>query len=246
MRLKSTFAVALMAIALMLTPAYANAQYVTEERMAQTMPTVPYPSPTVVPTTDKTIVVYGYGKVSTIPDQAMLNLNFETEIQTTAKQARENLNAGISSLAKDLAKYEVKETDFVSTWYTVYPQSDYSVVPTGKITGYIASASYNLNVSKVSMAQEMLDLINTTEDLRVTSSSVNYNLKNTTIPANEARGLAIQDAVLRANTIAKLLGVELEGIQKVEDYFYPYTYYGGQNATSLDLELNLTVTYKIK
>jgi uncharacterized protein YggE len=242
MRLKRTLALAIMAASLMISPAFA-ATGLVEEKM---MPIMPIPGPIVAPTADKTIVVYGYGKVSTTPDKAMLNLNFETEMQTTAKQAGEKLSSGVASIAKDLAKYGIKESDFVSTWYTVYPQYDYSVVPTGKINGYIASASYNLNVSNVAQSQETLDVINATDALRVTSSSINYSLKDTTLAANDARALAIKDAVLRADTIAKLLGVELAGIQKVEDYFYPYNYYGGQNAASLDLELNLTVTYKIK
>lgn len=241
MNLNPKAIISLVLATLLLSPSLVSAQ-VTQEKM---MPTYPVP-PTVSSTTDKSIVVTGYGRVTVKPDTATINFSIETETSPTNKEARAKLNQNLAILAKDLAKFGITSKDFVSTWYSAYPQYDYSTIPNGKISGYMINANYDIANIAVDKAESILEAINSSDVSRITSSSVNYYLKDSTASANEARKLAIQDAVTRSKTIASLLGVELAGISKVEDYFYPYSYYGGQNPESFNMELSLTVTYKIK
>lgn len=71
------------------------------------------------------ITISGEGKVTAIPDIAMVTLGLQTERRDVAAAQRENTRI-INALLERLTQLDVVKADIATSLYTVYPQFDYS------------------------------------------------------------------------------------------------------------------------
>ncbi len=159
-----------------------------------------------------TISVKGSGEVSAVSDIATLNVNISKD-STTAKEAQNLLNESLTGVLSYLAEQGIEEKDIKSEFGGINPKYEavkcyYYPCPTeAKIIGYTASQSIEVKIREVDNAS----IIRTglSEKGITNISGPTFSIDNEDSYKEEARSLAIEDAKVKAEVLAKDLGVKL-------------------------------------
>ena len=215
-------------------------------------------SPT--PTASRTdIGVSGTGRVFVAPDTAIASLGVDITAPTLAeatKQASDQMTAVVNAIKAQ----GVDAKDIQTSSYSVYPiTSQPKEGETPKITGYHVSNIVTVKVRNIANVGKVLDAA-----IAAGANSVNnvmFTVDNPAKAQDEARTLAVKDAMAKAQTLATAAGVkvgsiivitELSGgvqpIYKTADYAAaPATSGGagpietGQNEISVNVEMHFEI-----
>ncbi len=158
-----------------------------------------------------TITVSGSGKVTAIPDTAMINYRVtNTALKVSAAQ-EETTRVGDAALAV-LKKQGVADTDIKTTSYSINPHYEYrpcvaGVCPPAKITGYNVTQAISVKVRDTKKVGAILDGLGSVGVTNLTGP--NFIVGDTTTLKNQARAKAIIQAKAQAETLASQLGVRL-------------------------------------
>jgi len=165
------------------------------------------------PATD-TITVSGTGKASMAPDVAKITFSVQhTEPKVADAQAAttEQANAALAFVKeKGIADKDIKTLS-----YNVYPQYEYArcfageVCPpnTPKISGYQVSETIQVTVRNLDLTGDLLQGLGSLEVQNI--SGPNFTLDNPNAGQDAARANAIDDAKVKAQILARQLGVRL-------------------------------------
>lgn len=158
------------------------------------------------------ISVSGSGDVLAVSDIASLNVNL-TKDGATAKEAQELLNESITKTLAYLSEQKIEDKDIKSEYGGLSPKYSYEKCYTypcpsnQKIIGYTAAQSITVKVREVDNA----NLIRTgLADLGITDiNGPTFGIDDEEGFKDQARSLAITEAKLKAEVLAKELGVKL-------------------------------------
>src|SRR3990167_5466474 len=89
--------------------------------------------------------VVGEGKVTVVPDTAIVDLGIIAD-SPTVKAAQNQANQVITTLTTELKKLGIDAKDIKTNNYSVYPQYDYRDGGTGRINGYQVNVSVTVTV----------------------------------------------------------------------------------------------------
>ncbi|MEK7163539.1 MAG: SIMPL domain-containing protein [Patescibacteria group bacterium] len=201
--------------------------------------------------------VTGEGKVTAVPDVAILNLGMTTK-KNTVKLAQAEANTVISGLTKVIKEFGVNEKDIKTTNYSVYPDYDYSN-GSNRIVGYNVNVSLTVTVRDIDMVNNILDKAasfgaNSVGGIQFTVAENKLKELN-----REARLIAIKEAKEKADELAKLSGMTLGKIINIQEgsaRVYPQPMYakadmmGGGGAEiqpgSTDITSSVTLFYETR
>lgn len=79
----------------------------------------------------KQITAIGQGKITYVPDTAVINLGVQVDRAPKAEDALNQLNDRIDKIKKAVIAVGVKEEDITTSNYSLYPQYDYRIDNTG-------------------------------------------------------------------------------------------------------------------
>lgn len=196
--------------------------------------------------TDKSIVVTGWGKTDARVDKATISFSLQTDAKS-AKEANQNLNKAMEEVVTKLSKFGVKKEDIVTTWWTFYPQLDYSTTTAGTVTGFTANRNLTVTLnSNISNMDEAIASLLEITVVRVGDMNFATGIKDAAPYMVMAKEAAFNDAKDKATGLAKLLGLTLDSVIKVEDYSYNNNYFTSQNMETVPVETSLNVTFKVK
>ncbi|MBF6560399.1 MAG: SIMPL domain-containing protein [Candidatus Binataceae bacterium] len=156
----------------------------------------------------RTIQVSGNGEVQAAPDFAVLSLAIETHAATAAEAAGRN-----GALAQKVgAALKAKLGDNGKTWtggYSLYPEYSDDNRPNAKptVTGYQAANSITVETGALDLVGPLIDAAIAAGANRI--NSLDFNLRNDTLPRNQAIAKAAKDAQAQAQALADALGVKL-------------------------------------
>lgn len=218
-------------------------------------------------TPNPTIVVSGKGEVYIKPDIATVSFAVTAEsldISKAQTQSAEKINAIIA----ELKKLGINEKDIKTTNYNMYPRYEYqkstAVYPydSGKqiLAAYVVTQGITVKVRDLTKSGVVISSLG---GLGATDiSGLSFEVDNDDVVKAQARAQAIADAKVKAEVMAKALGVRLVKITGFsEDAYYPYAYktmatdvraMGGASVvpempTGENLVTsNVTVTYEIR
>lgn len=159
-----------------------------------------------IPATN-TIVVQGEGKVSVVPNIAILSFTVE-DTQNTVAQAQTN-TATISNRAVNyLKKQGVAEKDIQTASYNTFPKYRYEQ-QSGKqiLEGYRASQTITVKVRNLESVGKILVGLGEIGAQNINGPS--FEVDNPQKVQSEARDKAIADAKQKAQALAKSLGIRL-------------------------------------
>lgn len=173
------------------------------------------------PTLAGSLVLSGTGVVRAAPDTATIN----TGVTSQAETAREALDANTAAMAElvtvlreaGLEDRDIQTSDFnVSPQYVYSDQRDefgYSIPP--EIRGYQVSNTVTITVRDLDGLGAVLDQAVTVG--ANTINGISFSVDDPTALEQQARRLAVADAIAKAETYAEAAGVTLGGIETISE-----------------------------
>jgi uncharacterized protein YggE len=177
----------------------------------------PFPFSVAQTTTQKqsTFDVTGTGKITTVPDKAVVNLGV-TANDASVKAVQDKANTIINAIDNALAKLGIQKTDIQTDNYSLNPNYDYTT-GSQKITGYTVNANLSVSVTDFSKLNQAIDDATAVGANQV--GGVNFTLTDVKKQQveNDARKLAIDDAKQKAQDLAGLAGMRLGRIVNISE-----------------------------
>ncbi|PIR66281.1 MAG: hypothetical protein COU51_04980 [Parcubacteria group bacterium CG10_big_fil_rev_8_21_14_0_10_36_14] len=168
------------------------------------------------PLSQYTINISGEGKVSSVPDIAMINLGVTSEAKTV-KQAQDDNTKKMNDVVKAIKDLGVVDKDIQTTNYNIYPKYSYDQTRgTSNIIGYTVSQSVTLKIRELDKVGSILGKAG---ELGVNQvGGVEFTIDKPESLKSEAREKAIKDAKDKASILAKELGVNLGRVVSFSEY----------------------------
>ena len=159
--------------------------------------------------------VTGTGKVTVIPDTAIISLGI-TVSRPTVKAAQTEANTIINRITSSLKSAGIAEKDIKTDQYSIYPQYDYQS-GTNRITGYQVSTSLTVTVRNLEKINEAIDTA--TAQGANTISSVQFTVDETRQKelSQQARQEAVKEAKIKAESLSRSAGLTLGRIVNVQE-----------------------------
>lgn len=152
-----------------------------------------------------TFSVSGEGKVTLVPDVAVVSVGVTAQ-GTTVTRVQQELNTKINAMSDAIKKLGVDSKDIKTSYYNISPVYDYSP-STQKITGYQANSNLTIKVRKIDNANAVIDAATAQGANQV--GGVHFDVDDKTKAENQARVAAVADAKTKADAAAKAAGFTL-------------------------------------
>lgn len=163
-----------------------------------------------------TFDVTGESKISTIPDQAEIQLGISVN-ESTVKSAQDKANKVINDINAQLAGLGIEKKDIRTDNYSLYPNYDYQAGTGQRIIGYSVNANLVVTLKDFSKLNQAIDLATSVGANQI--GGINFTLsddKKADIE-REARQEAIDDAKDKAQELSSLAGMRLGKIVNVSE-----------------------------
>ncbi|MBI3385753.1 SIMPL domain-containing protein [Candidatus Gottesmanbacteria bacterium] len=167
-------------------------------------------------TTQKTDMfqVSGEGKVSVLPDIAIVNAGV-TVNGPSVKAAQDQLNAKINAVSQAVKAVGVMPADIQTSNYSVFPMYNYQ--QGSQITGYNASSNLTIKVRQMDKANVTIDAATSAGANQI--GGISFDVDDKTKAENQAREQAVAQAKRKAQDAAKIAGFTLGRIINYSESF---------------------------
>jgi len=168
------------------------------------------------PTAPRTdIGVSGTGRVFVAPDTAIASIGVDITAPTLA-EATKQASAQMTAVINAVKAQGIDDKDIQTSSYSVYPITNTSKEgETPKITGYHVTNIVTVKIRNIANVGQVLDAA-----IAAGANSVNsvmFTVDNPAKAEEEARTLAVQDAMAKAQTLATAAGVKVGKIIVISD-----------------------------
>lgn len=175
------------------------------------------------------LTVNGRGEVSLAPDVAYVTIGVHTQAGDVSQAVGDNADQ-VASVMAALADMGVAQEDMQTSNFSLYTGDEYDP-GTGMLTGnktYTVDNTVNITVRDLANMGQLLD-----GAISAGANSiwgVTFDVDNKSSAADEARDLALEEAIAEAQALATAAGVTLGDILTISysdsgSYYYP-PYYG--------------------
>jgi uncharacterized protein YggE len=151
------------------------------------------------------IWVTGEGKVSVVPDVAILSLGVEAEAKTVAEAQRRAAEA-MEAVMSELDEHGVAEKDIKTQRFSIYPRWDRD---RKSIVGYQVTNMVTAKIREVDDTGIIIDAVAEAGGDYTRINSIGFTVDDPTDYDEEVREKAMDDAEAKAKQLAKLGGVSL-------------------------------------
>lgn len=171
------------------------------------------PTPTSTPA-PRSITVTGRGKVFRTPDMATLSIGVHNEDEN-ASRAIEGNNAQAQSVIEVLLEMGVEEDDIQVSNYNIFAEqrNDQSGNPSGTV--YIVDNTVFVTVRDLDLLGEIMGTV--VEAGANSVFGIQPDIADKTQAISEARRVAVDDAQIKAQELARAAGVSLGDIQSITE-----------------------------
>jgi uncharacterized protein len=170
------------------------------------------------------IWVTGEGKVTVVPDVAILNVGVEAQADTVA-QAQSEATTAMNAIKSELSSHSVADKDIQTQYYSIYPVRTY-VPDTGeeKLTGYRVTNMLTVKVRKVEDTATIIDAVASAGGNFIRIDSISFTVDDPVPSQKEAREKALADARDKAQQIAAKADLKLGDPTYINETssYYPY------------------------
>ncbi len=155
------------------------------------------------------IWVTGEGKVTAVPDVAILSLGVEAEAKTVAEAQRQAAEA-MNKVMKALLGNGVLEKDIQTQFYSIHPLKRWiEKEQREEIIGYQVTNTVTAKIRKLDKAGLIIDAVTQAGGDLLRIQDINFTIDDPTPYYREAREKAVKDAVAKAKQIAEVAGIKL-------------------------------------
>ncbi|MGO9643940.1 MAG: SIMPL domain-containing protein [Candidatus Bathyarchaeia archaeon] len=200
----------------------------------------------------KTIQVSGVGTASTTPDLSLLDFSVTSQAKTAARASSDN-SAAVVDVMQALITLGYSEADIHTTSYSLQPLYDSSKGQSNAIVGYQIWNNMEVSTNNFTKIGVTIDAVVNAGVNQI--QSVTFTFSNATLANLQSQALqrAVQDANIKATTIASALNVQLIGPIDVSPGFsyQPYVEAFTSNTpgtqiqppSSLQVSVTVQITY---
>lgn len=154
--------------------------------------------------------VTGEGKVTVVPDTAIVDLGI-TVSRPTVKAAQTQVNSVINTISQSIKDLGISAKDIKTSNYSIYPQYN------DRITGYQVNASLTVTVREIDKVNQVIDIAtakgaNTVGGIQLTVDDARQKEL-----LQQAREMAVKDAKSKAESLANAAGLTLGKIVNVQE-----------------------------
>ena len=154
--------------------------------------------------------VSGEGKVTVVPDTAIVDLGI-TVSRPTVKSAQTQANSVINAISQELKNLGIKDKDIKTSNYSIYPQYN------GHITGYQVNASLTVTVREIDKANQVIDAATAKGANSVGGIQLTVDEDKKKQLLQDARELAVKEAKSKAESLARAAGLTLGKIVNIQE-----------------------------
>lgn len=162
--------------------------------------------------------VTGEGKVTVVPDTAIVDLGI-TANKPSVKEAQTEANTVIKNITQSLKDLGIADKDVKTSNYSVYPQYDYQPGSANRIAGYQVNASITVTVREIDKVNQVIDTATAQGANIVGGIQLTVDDKQQKALLQQARELAVKEAKDKANSLALAAGITLGKIINVQEGF---------------------------
>lgn len=162
--------------------------------------------------------VSGEGKVTTVPNTAVLSLGVIAEASTVVA-AQTQANMVMESLSKQLQDLRVADVDIKTTEYNIYPQYGQITIDRQqpRISGYQVNVSLEVNVRNLDILNSVIDTATSVGANQVGGIQLTVDDKTKKDLLKQAQKIAVSDAKEKAESLASAAGVTLGRVINIQE-----------------------------
>ncbi|MEI7744848.1 MAG: SIMPL domain-containing protein [Chloroflexota bacterium] len=178
-------------------------------------------------TPEHTISVTGAGKITVVPDMAIVNLGVYVE-KNTAKAAREAAAVSMTKVIAALRALGIADKDIATAMISLNPVYDYST-NVQQLRGYQLSNQVTVTVRDLAKVSDVLD-----DSIAAGANTVNgvsFDVADRSGAEAKARTAAVVDAKAKADALAAGVGVHVTGVASISETVSSPIWYNPQMAT---------------
>ncbi len=165
----------------------------------------PFSVHSVTTTKSDSFTVSGEGKVTVIPDIAIVQVGVTAE-GPTVSGVQQEINASMNAVTEAVKKLGVDAKDIRTSRYDISPKYDYTD-GRRESDGYEANTSLTIRVRKIDTANSVIDAATAAGANDI--GGVTFDVDDKDGAENQARELAVRDAKTKAAAAAKAAGFTL-------------------------------------
>ena len=171
-------------------------------------------------TEPSTLTVGGRGEVSVAPDRAVLRLGAVAQA-AKASEAQGQVNQVVQNIVKSIKSLGVADKNIATIDLSIYPvYGNQQPEPQGQTTqpvirGYRASNIIRVQIEKLESLGGIIDVGLNAGANRI--EGLSFDLIDDGESRAQALHLATEEADIKANAIAKAMGVEIVGIKQISE-----------------------------
>jgi len=161
------------------------------------------------------IWVTGSGTIYVEPDLAIITLGVEYSDEYL-KKARSNAADSMEQIIETLEKYSILDKDIQTDSFNIRANYEYLEIKSGNSTKSVRElVGYTVTNKAIVKIRELEDIGNIIDDTILAGGdstrvdNINFNIDDTTAFGDQARGLAVKNAISKAKQYANLSGVKL-------------------------------------
>jgi uncharacterized protein YggE len=176
------------------------------------------------------LTVTGTGKVTVKPDIAVVNLGVQVK-DDTVSAAQETAKTAMSAILTSLSNNSIAEKDIKTIEFSIQPvwESNYnsSYYPGSQsvMTGYQVRNMLNITIRDTTKVGAIIDAAAKAAGDPIRVENIYFTIENPDSIYDQARKLAVKDAMAKAQNMADLAGVKLGSITSISENMNYY--YGG-------------------
>jgi uncharacterized protein YggE len=210
---------------------------------------------------ERTITVAGFGKINSSNDIAVTTMGYSNTDKDVAKAQGENKKV-MDQIFAELKKMGVMDKDLQSS-YSIYPDYNYTPDRGQELKGYRVSNSLTIKIRDLNKISDVLSLAGKYGATEV--NGLSFTIDEPENLKSQARDKALMDAKVRAEHLAKVLGLRLGGVITYNEYEGGTDFYqpqmlikdsiggmgmGGAAPSAIspgskDVSMNVNVTYEL-
>lgn len=160
--------------------------------------------------------VTGEGKITVVPDTAIVSLGISLN-KPTVKAAQDEVNSVISEITKSLKTLSIDAKDIKTSNYSIYPQYDYQTTGGNRISGYQVSANLTVKIREFDKVNQVIDTATAKGANNVGGVQLTVDDARQKELLQQAREMAVKDAKTKAESLASAAGMTLGKIVNIQE-----------------------------
>lgn len=178
--------------------------------------TPPLPISSVVTQKQDMFTVSGEGKVTVVPDTAIVSLGINLT-KPTVSQAQTEANKVMTGITQAVKDSGVGEADIKTTSYSINPEFDYRSGPPNRVSAYRVFVEINVKVRDLEKINDVIDRSTAAGANSVGGIQLTVDEDRQKDLLHQAREEAVKEAKAKAESLAQAAGLTLGRIVNVQE-----------------------------